>query len=144
VCSVFDKLCTRHRAVEGRAAVWKIAKCSACVRRPLLSVGLIAQQRHGSVRWGGWAGHEPTARTNCHRLPKAQKPFYSLRRDHSGSGDQSELPVQVSTASVMSAAPFDRCHCRRITRLTVLPTPFDCLRLPCDKKGASWSQTRIE
>jgi len=61
----FDKLCKRHRAVEGHDAVWQIAKRRVCVRQPLLSVaawlGLV----------GGWAGHEPTARTNRRRLPDA-------------------------------------------------------------------------
>jgi len=41
----------RHRAVEGRAAVWQIVKRRAYVRRPLLSVGLITQQWRGSVWW---------------------------------------------------------------------------------------------
>ena len=63
--SVFDKLCTRHRAVEGRAAVWHISKRRVCMHRLLLSVGLIAQQRRGSVRWAAGQGinqpPEPTA-----------------------------------------------------------------------------------
>jgi len=69
-------------SVEGRAAVRQIAERRVSVRRPLLSVGLIAQQQHGSVWWGGWAGHEPIARTNrrCHRS-------FSLRWDHGGSSD---------------------------------------------------------
>ena len=61
--ALFDRLCTRRRAIEGHAAVWQIAKRRSCVRRLLLSVGLIAQQRRGLVGWGGWAGHEPTATT---------------------------------------------------------------------------------
>jgi len=65
VCCVSDKQCTRRRAVEGRTTVWQITKCCACMLQPLLSVGLIVQQRCGSVWWGGWAGHEPTTRTNC-------------------------------------------------------------------------------
>jgi len=36
---------------EGRAAVWQIVKCRACVCWPLLSVGLTAREgaRHGAV-----------------------------------------------------------------------------------------------
>ena len=65
----FDRLCTRRRAVEGRAAVWQIAKRRACVRRPLLSVGLIAHQRRGLVRWAAGQGMNqpppPTGRTKA-------------------------------------------------------------------------------
>jgi len=94
VCGIFGKLYTRHRAVEGHAAVWQIAKSHACVRRPLLSVGLIAQQWRGLVRWGGWAGHEPTSAAS--QMHKSLS--FCLRRDH--GGDQRELPMQVSAAAM--------------------------------------------
>jgi len=129
---VFDKLCMRHRAIKGRATVWQIAKRCACVHRPLLSVGLIAQQRRGSVWWGGWAGHEPTARTNCRRrLPDAQRPLVlspsipQWQRRY--GGDQREPPTQVSTA--MSAVPFDR---RRTVTRWMPPATSDC-RSPCHR-----------
>jgi len=101
----------RHRAVEGHAAVQQIAKCRACVRRPLMLVGLIAQ-RYSSVCWGGWAGHEPTAATyqthkgllfSLHRGYAKERGQHRYRPLH-GGGDQREPPTQVS-ASAMSASP---------------------------------------
>jgi len=84
-----------------------------CVRTPAVTVGLInspAAARFGPV--GGWAGHEPTVRTNCCcRLPDAQVKgrSFSLHWDNGGGGDQRELLMQVSTAeAVMSAKAFDR------------------------------------
>jgi len=88
-----------------------------CMHAPAVtSVRLIAQQRRGSVRCGGWEGHEPTA--TAYRMHKGR--LFSLCQDyakergqhryrplHGGGGDKREQPTQVS-AVAKSAAPFDR------------------------------------
>ena len=62
---------------------------------------------------GGWAGHEPTARTNCRCLLDAQRPrLFSLHRDHGGSGDtaaikasrQCKCPWQCRLRPLIAAA----------------------------------------
>jgi len=135
VPGVFDKLSTQRRAVKGRAAVWQIAKRHACVRRPLLPVGLIAQQLRGLVWWAAGQGmnQPPEPAAAAYRTHKGRS--FSLRRDHGGGGNQSEPPMQLSTA--MSAVPFD---CRRTAvlhgrRRSPLAAPFD-RRSPCNTAPA--------
>jgi len=121
VRGVFDKLYMWCRAVEGRSAVWQIAKRRACVHQPLLSVGLIAQQRCGSVRWVGWAGHEPTAA--AYRTHKGRS--FSLRRDHDGSGGTAEIKGSCRRKFLW------RRRCLQSHRCRMPPAPFDCRHPSC-------------
>jgi len=88
---------------EGHVAVWLIAKGFACVCRPLLSVGLIARQRHGTLQWGSCADSTDTD------VPLAQWTsghtglIYNQRRRQSTAALPPSLVVNLSSMSTVFA-----------------------------------------
>jgi len=82
--------------------------------QPLLLVGLIAQQRRGSVSGAAGRGmNQPPPPTGHTKAARSLRRGYTKERGQCryrplhGSGDERELPTQVSVAA-MSAMPFDR------------------------------------
>ena len=90
--SAFDKLCMRHRAVEGRTAVWQIAKRRACVSAPTVTVGRInspAVARIGPVR------QLDRAWTNSQNQPLAPTGRTKATRSHSVEVMKRTLTTQI-------------------------------------------------